>query len=287
MTEISKIIDEEIEAQLKARKKTYSERTIEDSEWAKHDYAIELLNHLKPRLEDAVEKMTGDYFTVEDLQQKLADKDDQFAQAKMIIDDIKRVTRCESNDGVEIIESVEELRSKIEELEAMIPWYDTGFKEANALWKKRIGQKIDEKIEYLQKLLDCYTNDVFKSFIDGWRDEQEVLRKLKKSLLENGSSKSERGNEVGSGIGLPSLSDEKFDSQRLPDDEKPDGSAEKEEKDSFKKESACIGESLEMNNATPEMEISEQSDKNRGCNRHAKHVLCFLPKPSRPRKKAG
>lgn len=36
----------------------------------------------------------------------------QFAQAEMIIDDIKKITECESDDGVEIVESVENLRQK-------------------------------------------------------------------------------------------------------------------------------------------------------------------------------
>jgi len=43
--------------------------------------------------------------------------------------------------------------------------------------------------------------------------------------------------------------------------------AEKEKENSLEKESAYIGESLKMKNATPEMEVLEQSNKNRDSNR--------------------
>jgi hypothetical protein len=54
-------------------------------------------------------------FTAEEWEQ-------QFTQAEMIIDDIKKITDCKSDDGVEIIESVENLRADernklIEEIE--------------------------------------------------------------------------------------------------------------------------------------------------------------------------
>lgn len=44
---------------------------------------------------------------------KEADKwEQQFAQARMVIEDIKSVTGCESDDGCEILESVEALKRK-------------------------------------------------------------------------------------------------------------------------------------------------------------------------------
>ena len=37
----------------------------------------------------------------------------QFTQAKMVIDDIKKITGCESDDGLEIVESVSNIKEKI------------------------------------------------------------------------------------------------------------------------------------------------------------------------------
>jgi len=70
------------------------------------------------------EARVGKYkgFTAEDWEQ-------QFAQAKMVIGDIKKTTGCESDDGVEILESVENLKeaersrvlaSVVKELDARI-----------------------------------------------------------------------------------------------------------------------------------------------------------------------
>jgi formate dehydrogenase assembly factor FdhD len=114
---------------------------------------------------------------IKELEKEIEQWKMQFSQAEMIINDIKRITKCKSDDGVTIVESVEQLKQKEDSLKLRI--------------KERIEELSKKKYHYVIKVTDDKGTELKKSIKEyhkagtlDWCENCKAIKELKSLLGE-------------------------------------------------------------------------------------------------------
>jgi len=120
---------------------------------------------------------------IKELEKEIEQWKMQFSQAEMIINDIKRITKCKSDDGVIIVESVEQLKNQLEEKDSL---------------RLRIKERIEELETKIDELRTAYHSGGYdeetKNAMSRDESKAEAIIEELKSLL--GSEKEKVNSKI-------------------------------------------------------------------------------------------